>query len=100
MTRCEYVVRHNGGQPILDLRQGKERHVHKVVAVEVRIQNKVRGVAGVGDHRTHVGQEMEVTRLAFCSGERRDMGFQIQPFRLHNIDAEVFTVSLRRAPRR
>ncbi len=60
--RTEAFLAEDGRLPgeVFSFGQVQENRVHQVVAVEVRIEDQVRGVADVGREGVHVGQERRV----------------------------------------
>ena len=75
-------------EPILRLRQGQQRDVHRVVAVEIRIENQVRRIAGVRDHAAQVGDQMRVAVVRRRGDEARHSSAEI-------LDDEMLALALR-----
>ena len=50
------------GGPLVRLRQRQQRHVHRVVAVQVGVEDQVGRVAGMRGHRPEIGEQVRVRR--------------------------------------
>ena len=70
----------------LGFRQRQERHVHQVVAVEIRIEDQVGGVAGVLDHQQDVLQQLVVGLVARVG---HDTLLQGVPLPLHRCGVDL-----------
>ena len=77
-------------QAFLHLRQGQQRDVHGVVAVQVGIQDQVRRVAGVGDHGAHIADQVRVLGLAHAGGGAVAFALQLLPFLPHRRQPHMF----------
>jgi hypothetical protein len=79
---------------LLRLRKRQERDVHGVVAVEIGIENQVRRVARVGNHRPHVGDEMRVPLVdrRRLTGARE--GLEPGPFPPDRVERDVIALAL------
>ena len=77
-------------QAVLRLRQGDEHRVHRVVAIEVGVENQVRGVTDVAEHRPQIGQQVQRP----FSGDRRIGGLlHLRPLGHHGIRADVIALT-------
>jgi hypothetical protein len=61
-------------EPAQSLRQGEQGRVHHVVAVEVGVEDQIRGVADVPDQPAHVGDQGGERRLERAGEERLPAG--------------------------
>jgi len=85
---------HDGRDTVLRLRQDEQGYVHQVVAVQIRIEDEIRRIAGVRDHRAHIGNQVEVLLGARRRGETRQPGGQLAPLPFQRCDPRVFPLAL------
>ncbi len=81
---------HHLREAVLRLRQRQQRDVHRVVAVEIRIENQIRRIARVRDHAAQIGAQVRV-------GVDRRRGGRGLEFLLQLGDHEMLALALRQS---
>jgi hypothetical protein len=83
--------------PVRRLRQRHQRGVHGVVAVQVGIENQVRRVADVRDHRPDVGDEVQVLLVGRLASGAVGRTLERLPFLPDRLDAHVLALAGRKS---